>query len=93
METGKKRWSRWTECLRTFPSNKYNFTELLTKKGDYLLTVPLSKKERKKIMDAAYAWAWYWQYTIECTSYPAEEKDKYIVYIHLVKKYRERDYG
>lgn len=93
METGKKKWSRWTESLQTFPSNKYHFSSLLKEKGDYLLTVPLSKKDRKRVIDAAHAWAWYWQYTIDCTSYPDKEPGTYIVYIHLVKKYRDRDYG
>lgn len=88
-----KRWKRWSECLQTFPSNKYEFSSRLKRRGDLLVTIPLSKKDRKRIIDAAHAWAWNKKYTVRCTSYPADEEGMYTVYIHLIKKDRDRDYG
>ena len=58
-----------------------------------MVTPPLSKKDRKRITDAAYSWAWHHKYTIKCTSYPAPEEGTYTVYIKLIKKDRNRDYG
>ena len=88
-----KHWKRWTECLTIFPSNKYEFSTYLKRRGDFVVTPPLSKKDRKRITDAAYSWAWHHKYTIKCTSYPAPEEGTYTVYIKLIKKDRNRDYG
>lgn len=88
-----KSWVRWTESNRIFPSNKYNFSHHLKRKGDYVAAYPLSSKERKKLADAAYAWAWWHKYTVKITSFPWEKKGQYIVQVLLVSKYRERDYG
>lgn len=58
-----------------------------------MVASPLSRKDRKKIIDAAHSWAWHHKYTVNCVSYPAPEEDTYTVYVELIKKDRDRDYG
>ena len=52
-----KRWTRWTTISKEFPKAKYGFSTLLKKKGDYIVTHPMTEAEYQKIKDAAKFWA------------------------------------
>jgi hypothetical protein len=90
MET--KKWERWTQSLTIFPSNKYQFSTYLKRVGDFIITHPLSKKERKQIVDAALFWAWHKKKRVTTRALRVAE-DKWEVYIELVSQTYERDFG
>lgn len=50
---------RWVEKSKTFPRNKYSFTEHLTRVGDWVRTHPMGLADCKRFRDAAYEWAWH----------------------------------
>lgn len=53
----KKHWLRWTEKTRTFPTKKYNFTDLLKYTGDMVETYPMPYEDYIRFKDAAKFWA------------------------------------
>jgi hypothetical protein len=84
-------WNRWTTTYKIFPKDKYQFTKLLVKRGDFVVTPPLDNKERKKFKDAAYAWAWRKGYTVEITSTPVADA-LWEVKCQLVAKTKLREF-
>jgi hypothetical protein len=76
---------------RTNNRNKYSFSEHLERPGDYIQTLPMSKREAWNIMYAAQMWAYDHMFRVSCARYPAAD-DKQFVVITLVARDRERDY-
>lgn len=81
---------RWTE-EGFFPANKYSFSEHLTRVGDFVVTHPLDKKDRKRFLDAAYMWAWSRQWKVSCKSKKVA-LDKWEVRCMLVSKKAGREF-
>ncbi len=79
----KKHWERWTEKTKTFPTNKYNFTELLKYTGDMLETYPMEFDDYTKFKTAIKFWAWRRnkKVTIRAQKYPGRKR---IVRVTLV---------
>lgn len=46
--------------------SKYHFSEVLTNLGDFVETEPIDPPDRKRIMDAAYDWAWQNNRIVTC---------------------------
>lgn len=87
----KKSWTRWTESQKIFPTNKYNFKNILKKAGDYVETHPLSLEDYVKIKKAVHFWAWHRGYTVKTRAFRTPE-NMYVVYIELLAKHRHRDF-
>ena len=64
---------RWAAKLDAFPSDYYQFSQVLIRLGDFVRTPPLNKKDRKKFLDAAYAWAWRRKWRVSCESFRVAE--------------------
>jgi hypothetical protein len=82
-----KDWTRWTTISKEFPKPKYGFSALLKKKGDYIVTHPMTYAEYQKIKDAAKFWARFHDCRVTIRSLKVEE-DKREVTIMLVEKHR-----
>lgn len=82
---------RWTQTSKTFPSDKYSFSFHLQRIGDWIQTGPLSVSEVKKIVDAAYIWAWHKKWRVQTKRIRVSE-DKYEVKITLTSKEYKREF-
>lgn len=85
-----KHWKRWTQTSHTkfFPKSKYNFTEILKRVGDYVVTFPMTQKEYLRIKDAAKYWAWYHDKRVSIVKIPASP-DTWRVRVTLIAHHRE----
>ena len=60
---------RYHSIVKGVPVVKYGFSEHLQKVGDWVVTYPIADvKERKKVRDAAYFWAWQHRCKVKCTT-------------------------
>lgn len=82
-----KRWTRWTTISKEFPKPKYGFSTLLKKKGDYVVTHPMTEAEYQKIKDAAKFWARHHDCRVTIRSFKDNNGLKEVT-IMLVEKHR-----
>ena len=87
----KKSWLRPTQKTRTFPTNKYDFDNVLVDEGDWAKTSPLPREEVDKLKKALSAWAFYRKKTVKFERFYLPNNMEY-AYISLEKSYRERDF-
>jgi hypothetical protein len=91
MET-TKHWLRPTQLTRTFPTNKYFFSEYLQRVGDTIESPIMPIDDITKLKHAAYAWAYARKWRIKTERIPAG-RDVQFIRISLVAKHRFRDFS
>ena len=87
----KTSWLRPTQISKTFPANKYKFSEYLVNVGDFIETNPVTRADVKKLNKAAHFWAYQHKCRVSVIYYPLPD-DMCTVVITLVSKHRYRDY-
>lgn len=85
-----KQWKRWTELTKEFPKPKYNFSQVLRRRGDYVITHPMTFEERERFRWAAKFWAYTHNKRVKFQSLIYDDT-RWQVKLTLVELHRKRD--